>query len=495
VTVPLRVLILEDNPSDADLILHELSDAGFQTYAKRVDTEQDYLAQINPQLDVILADYNLPQFDAFRALDLLKERELDVPFIVVSGSIGEDLAVTGMKRGATDYLLKDRLARLGPAVQHALEQRRLREEKRRTEGALKDSEERYRELFENANDIIYTHDFEGNFTSINKAVERIAGHNPNELLGRNIADLLAADYLHLAKHMVDRDLGEGAASSYEVEVVAKDDRRVPLEIATRLIYERGRPVAVQGTARDITERKKAEEELRESVEALRRTDAERRNLLAHLTRAQEEERSRIASDIHDDSIQVMTAVGIRLETLRRQLSDLDQLALVEELQQTVDRSISRLRSLLFELKPPALDRDGLAPALRMYLEVTGADGGFKYGIDNKLTGEPPLEIRTILYRIAQEALANVRKHAGARHVDVGLEERDGGYLVRVRDDGKGFSSSDLAQGPPPGHLGFTAMRERAESARGWWRTESSPGEGTVVEFWLPKHTEGEVLAP
>jgi len=130
VSTPLRVLILEDRLSDAELMLHELRQTGFKPEWQRVETEQDYLAHLEPGLDIILADYRLPQFDAARALEMLQSRELDIPFIVVTGVLGDELAVELMKLGATDYLLKDRLGRLGPGVLRALEQKKLRDERR-----------------------------------------------------------------------------------------------------------------------------------------------------------------------------------------------------------------------------------------------------------------------------------------------------------------------------------------------------------------------------
>ncbi|HEV8715028.1 MAG TPA: ATP-binding protein [Candidatus Binatia bacterium] len=133
---PLRVLILEDRPEDAELVLHELHRAGFDPSWQRVDTEADYLARLQGDLEVILADYSLPQFDALRALQLLQERDLDIPFIVVTTSLSEEVAVECMKQGAADYLLKDRLARLGLAVRRALQEKNLRDEKRRAEAAL-----------------------------------------------------------------------------------------------------------------------------------------------------------------------------------------------------------------------------------------------------------------------------------------------------------------------------------------------------------------------
>jgi two-component system cell cycle sensor histidine kinase/response regulator CckA len=139
---PLRVLILDDSPADACLMLHELRQAGFVCQWERVESEPDFLARLAPAPDVILSDYRMPQFDATRALQLLRERGLDVPFLIVSGSIGEDLAVAAMREGATDYLLKDRMGRLGQAVKQALEQQQLRARHCQAERDLRESQER-----------------------------------------------------------------------------------------------------------------------------------------------------------------------------------------------------------------------------------------------------------------------------------------------------------------------------------------------------------------
>src|SRR5262245_45926986 len=130
---PLRVLVLEDRPSDARLVIHELQRAGFDPKWERVETEADFVARLDWEWDLILADYDLPQFDAATALARVRERNLDIPFIIVSGTIGEELAVAAMKEGAADYLLKDRLSRLGPAVNQALAHKRLTDQLRQAQ--------------------------------------------------------------------------------------------------------------------------------------------------------------------------------------------------------------------------------------------------------------------------------------------------------------------------------------------------------------------------
>ncbi len=227
---------------------------------------------------------------------------------------------------------------------------------------------------------------------------------------------------------------------------------------------------LMGVMLDVTERRGSEEE--------------RRYLLAHQVAAQEEERRRIAEDIHDDSIQAMTAVGIRLATLSQQVTDEQAVASLARVQQSVEGAVARLRHLMFQLRPRVLDEEGLAPTLRLVLEQMAEDEGLQYRFEDQLAQEPSKDVRAILYRIAQEALANARKHAQGAAVHVTVGERDHGCFVRVRDEGPGFDSGVLTASPT-GHMGLSSMRERAEMAGGWWRVESSPGRGTTVECWIP----------
>jgi signal transduction histidine kinase len=235
---------------------------------------------------------------------------------------------------------------------------------------------------------------------------------------------------------------------------------------------------------DITEQKRAEEKLRRSLEILRRTMEERRALLLRLEEAQEEERRRIAADIHDDSIQVISAADLRAQALAQRIVEPDLRAQALALHETLRDAVERLRHLLFELRPPALDRDGLAAALRQYLDQPWGGPAPTTELVDRLEAEPPPELRATLFRIAQEAITNVRKHAGATHLRVVLETEGGGVRLRVEDDGRGLDPIDLSE-PTPGHLGVTAMVERAELAGGRCRIEGEPGRGTTVECWLP----------
>jgi PAS domain S-box-containing protein/putative nucleotidyltransferase with HDIG domain len=270
----LRVLILEDRSADAELVLHELERAGFEVEWRRVDTEAEFTASLDPSLDVILADYTLPQFDALRALRLVQARGLNVPFIVVTGSISEEVAVTCMREGAADYLLKDRLARLGQAVTHALQEQRLHDEKERAVAAVRESEEKYRTLVEQSlQGLIIARGSPPRLVYANAAVA--------EMLGYDVPELTSLSVQHVAQLVDEEDRAEFYARyekvlngglptpGYEVRCRRKDGAVRCLEVsATRIDYQGG--PAVQATFVDVTDRTRAQEELEQSLERLQK---------------------------------------------------------------------------------------------------------------------------------------------------------------------------------------------------------------------------------
>ncbi len=223
------------------------------------------------------------------------------------------------------------------------------------------------------------------------------------------------------------------------------------------------------------------DELREVITNLQEIDEQRRKLLEHVVQAAEEERTRIAHDIHDDPVQKMAALKMRLELFGKKhpgLSDIDDALEVMRV------TIQSMRTLLFDLSPPTLEEEGLGSALTYLLENSASS--FDWTVDDDaLDEEPPVQTSLILYRIAQEAFANARKHAQASRIRVTLEPRDGGTSMQIVDDGVGFMPQE-ALVAAPGHLGLAAIRGRAEMAGGWSKLWSLPGEGTTLEVWLPR---------
>jgi PAS domain S-box-containing protein len=249
----LHVLIVEDNPADARMLLRELRQAGFAPCFTRVETEIEFLAHLAPCPDIVICDYNLPQFDALRALELLRQREPDVPFVIVSGSIGEETAVRAIKMGATDYLLKSHLGRLGSVVTHALDQRRLREVERQAQRRIAHDAM----LLANVRDSVVVTDLEGIVTFWNEGATQLFGWPAEEMLGRPYADRLPECVRSdIAVRM--RGVPDGNEWSGEFEDYRKDGSRFWIySRVVRLVDAADLPTGILELSYDITEHKRA----------------------------------------------------------------------------------------------------------------------------------------------------------------------------------------------------------------------------------------------
>lgn len=263
---PLRVLVVEDSEFDARVMINELRMGGYEPHYKRVETAQQMRAALTEQTwDVVLADYHLPEFSAPKALQILHELGLDIPFVVVSGGIGDQIAVECMRSGAHDYLMKGNLARLAPAVERELREARVRVARAEAEQQMRESELRYRLLWETCPDAVLLMDANGYIQFANPAVETVFGYKPVELLGRNVTllqppELRQTNSLALVEFVRSGRRQTGWAAK-ETIGRRKDGRRVIIEISASEMLLQGQRRFV-GFIRDITERKKAEEALR-----------------------------------------------------------------------------------------------------------------------------------------------------------------------------------------------------------------------------------------
>jgi len=268
---PLRVLLVEDSPDDAELAIAHVQRAGLEVDWQRVETEADYRAYLDASPDLIVSDYNVPGFGGEQALEILKASGLDIPLIIVTGTLGDEKAVDLIKQGATDYVLKENPARLGEAIRRALAEKQLRLEKAQADQALQESEDSYRDLVENSQDLICAHDLNGNLLTVNEAAVRSAGYSRETLLQMNMADLLTPATRRLFGAYLRRIGANRRARGNMLIQTASGETRI-WEYDNTLRTEGVVVPVVRGMAHDITERKQAEQAEREQrllAEALR----------------------------------------------------------------------------------------------------------------------------------------------------------------------------------------------------------------------------------
>jgi PAS domain S-box-containing protein len=269
----IRILMLEDNSDDAELVKRELQKGGIPFTAKRVETEKDFvkeLEQFNP--DLILADYKIPLFDGLRALKITKETYPDLPFIFVSGTIGEDFAIETYKEGATDYVLKDRLARLVPAVRRAMREAEMAKDRKQAEEALRESEQKLRNIIEHSNELFYIHDPHQRLSYISPQSMEILGRTPEEMMV-DWTRLLTDDPLNeKGVEFTKKALETGERQKpYLLELYKKDGNRVLLEIDESPFKDKaGKVLGMIGAARDVTKRIQAEDALKQSEQELKK---------------------------------------------------------------------------------------------------------------------------------------------------------------------------------------------------------------------------------
>jgi two-component system, cell cycle sensor histidine kinase and response regulator CckA len=267
----LRILILEDVPMDAELVEYELARARIPFLSHRVDSREgflDALEQFGP--DLILSDYTLPRFDGMTALSLARERAPSIPFLIVTGSVNEETAVGCMKAGATDYLLKSNLARIGPAIEAALERCRAHSQKAEAEAALAASERRFRSLVQNSSDLVTILAPDGTILYASDSAERIVGYSPGDLVGSSLLSYLDGGGVQTLRGLLQNGNGHTNGSGpIEFRLRRGDGSPVWLEaVGTNLLTD----ATIRGivlNARDVSERKRADRELRESEERYR----------------------------------------------------------------------------------------------------------------------------------------------------------------------------------------------------------------------------------
>ena len=345
----------------------------------------------------------------------------------------------------------------------------------RTE-ALQASESRYRNLVDHSPDLVWAADADGRITYIGETLERLTGFRPDQVLGRPWMSLLTSESVEIARRSWDAIAARpDDEQQFRVQTPRRGGGAMTAEINMIGAVAEGTFAGAHGSLRDITERERLAEDLR----------------LRSAELAANQERASLARELHDSVTQALFSMGLTLRTIEL-LFDRDPdaaRAKFGELRELQNDALAEMRTLIFELRPRGLETDGLEQALRNHAAAVSGRTGLTVQVETSLPARLPLDTEEALYRIGQEALHNVVKHANAHTAEIRLAQPGDAVELSVEDDGDGFDPA-LVSGTK---LGLIAMRQRAERLGGSVAIESKPGAGTRVEVRVPVEVAREAV--
>jgi len=488
---PLRILLAEDSPADAELVEYELRTA-YDPLITRVDNAVDMARElVAGTWDIVISDYYMPGFGALAALKVARESGRNLPFIIVSGNMGEDFAVEAMRAGADDYVMKRNLSRLVPAVERELRDAEARAAARRAEQRLLEHQAIMEGLVSHFPGVVFQliTDAAGGykFSHVSRGSIELLELPPARLESDSAAFLAL-----LPKPDAQRLAGEMQRSIDVLSPVNWEGRVRTAESATiKWVNMRLRPrriaggtLAWEGFMANISKSKEHELEMIDSRKRMR-------ELTTHLENAKEHERARIARELHDDIGGNLTAIKIDVLWLAERIGAADakvhtKLCALESLVDQTAASITRIGQ---DLRPGILDL-GLIAAIEWqaadFSNRTGVATAVTVKRDDQLELEPETEMA--LFSIFRETLTNIAKHARASHVKISLEDLDGEIELSVTDNGHGIAPADRLK---PTSFGLRGMEERAAQLGGTVSVLGAHPRGTCVAVRVPGRANTE----
>lgn len=482
---PLRLLLIEDSVADAELLLAEIESSGFEVTHRRVESAQGTADALAAEpWDMVISDYNLPQFNGMAAIEIVRQHDPDLPFLITSGAIGEDIAVEAMRAGARDYVMKHNLSRLSPAIDRELREYTLRRSARRARIQLEENEARFRAIVSNIPGMVFQliSDAGGRmrFTYVSEGSMGLLGLTPYQLQ----ADCTPF-FDRLLEHHESGLRSQIQAAAKAVHSFTWEGRiRALSGDSTHWLEVRMSPHALDndciqwdGILEDISQRKRVEVELLRSQRDLSA-------LSSHLQKAKETERTSIAREVHDDIGGNLTALKIDLLWLIKRMghNDPEVLEKAHSLVELTNNTLAITSRIAHDLRPPLLDQGLLAA-----VEWEATEFAKRMGIpckvhcnDEELAVEP--ELASTLFSVFREALTNIAKHAGASHVEVELNTDGKNCTLSVTDDGCGITQTKLLRDKS---FGLRGMLERTRNLGGGLSFDGTSGQGTKITAHVP----------
>ncbi|MBL8795870.1 MAG: response regulator [Planctomycetia bacterium] len=491
----LRALILEDVDADAELIVLELQRHQFEVDWQRVDTEADFAAQLRPGLDVVLADYTLPQFDALGALHLLRERGLDIPFILVTGTVGDEKAVECIKQGATDYILKDRMARLGPAVLQALSQRRLRLESAEALAELRRTDETLQTVIQASPLAIVVIDRACHVVVWNDTAEKLFGWKNDDVVGRMLPIIPLEQRAAFYREVAGEFEGE-QRSGQEVQRLHQNGTLVDVTLWTSpLRNNQGEIVSILSMFADATGRKQLEQQFLQAqkLESIGRLAGgvahDFNNLLTVISGFSEMMLGTLPENtLAGRGIREIRKAAERAALLTRQLLafsrkeiaapvDLDPNALIRDMDKMLRRLIGEDIDLICVLDPglaPVRADPGQFEQILMNLTINARDA-MPQG------GQITIQTRNIS---AAEIAKLGRQPTAAAYVLLAIADTGVGMSAEIRSHifEPFFTTKEPGKGTG---LGLPTVYGIVTQNQGFLEVDSTPGQGTTFRIYWP----------
>jgi PAS domain S-box-containing protein len=449
VNTPIRILLVEDDSSDAILIDRELRKGGLEYQSRRVQSKDQFVQALNSERpDIILSDHGLPAFDGLTALAIAKEKLPEVPFIFVTGSLGEEMAIKTLKSGATDYVLKHALGNLVPAVRRALSQAADRHRRKQAEEELRRFQARKAAILEAALDAIITIDHEGKIQAWNRAAEQMFGYKREDALNKEMAELIIPPDLRQAQRqgLIQYVSGRQPAMAsrvYESRAMRADGSEFPVEIALARIPLEGWPMFT-GFVRDITERKKAEEQIRGWNAELERRVRERTAQLEGANKELEAFSYSVSHDLRAPVRHIEGFIQVLEPMTRGQLSDEagNVLKMISQSAKQMSRLIEGLlafsRTSRAEMAFTDVDFGVLVDEARSELrqQMKGRDIEWVIPKMPTLRGDP-ITLRQVFANLLSNALKYTSTRPKAR-IEIIVQDAGHETIIGIRDNGVGF---------------------------------------------------------
>ncbi|MBE0427664.1 MAG: response regulator [Nitrospirae bacterium] len=468
-----RLLVVDDEIEILTLVCNLLTRFGYSVNGYTSGREALEALKVK-KFDLLLTDLVMSDIDGITMLRSAMEIDPNIVGIIMTGKGTIQTAVDAMKAGAFDYIFKPlNLKILKQVLLRAMEVRLLRE-----------TEKKYRSIFENALGGIYQSTPEGRCITANPSLARILGYGTHEELINNITDM-GQLYVNPKRRLEFIQMIEknDIVCGFESQVYRKDGGRIWVSENARAVRDSsGRLLYYEGIVEDITERKRAEEELKNSREQLR-------CLSAYLHSAIEKERMYIAREIHDELGQFLTALKMDLFCLNNKISSGNKpvLTKIKSMSELVDIAVKTVQRVSAELRPRLLDDLGLLAAIEWQLAEFQKRTGIKCELNLNFSGdsgeiELSQDISTAVYRILQEALTNIVRHANATTVMVSLNEDADKVILEVRDNGRGITEDQISNAKS---YGLTGIRERVYLLGGEVEIIGILHEGTTLKVRIP----------